>query len=117
MLLRGAALPAPALTQSDVEVIKGKMRRGGGHRGGHGRNSNSFAGRDHQRWPTNNQYQPRQSLWQPPPPGGPGFGIGVPPPPPGYVPHNPPWGGGNERYHEAREERHRGGPAGYRSRR
>ncbi|KHN99275.1 5'-3' exoribonuclease 2 [Metarhizium album ARSEF 1941] len=57
---------------SDIEVIRGKSRRGDhpgyGRGGGHGVTSRgNFA-----------------PVWRPPPPGGPGFGVGVPPPPPVY---------------------------------
>ncbi|OAA46260.1 5'-3' exoribonuclease 2 [Metarhizium rileyi] len=73
MLLRGAKLPPPVLTTSDVEVIRGKTKRDHGYGFGRGRSNGQ---RQH--------LPPRPSTWCPPPPGGPGFGVGVPPPPPAY---------------------------------
>lgn len=111
MLLRGAKLPPVALTRSDIEIMKGKARRGGrsygraplrrfdpssgrqapihygpngqtqrgGHRGGH-RGGGYGRGGHGQTFPPYPSSQPPS--WQPPPPGAPGFGMGVPPPPP-----------------------------------
>uniref|UniRef100_A0A8H7N5M3 5'-3' exoribonuclease n=1 Tax=Bionectria ochroleuca TaxID=29856 RepID=A0A8H7N5M3_BIOOC len=118
MLLRGVKLPTAQLTRSDIEVMKGKARRGGrsyggaplgrhdqgngrrepihygsesrynngprgGHRGGgrggyHGGNG-SYSQYD----APGRSYPSHPPAWQPPPPGAPGFGMGVPPPPPG----------------------------------
>jgi 5'-3' exoribonuclease 2 len=86
MLLRGANLPPPALTPSDVEVIRGKSRRGvhggPGYGGGQYNNYNGDRRRGPPRAPSN--FAPQAPTWRPPPPGGRGFGIGVPPPPPAY---------------------------------
>ncbi|KAG5953510.1 hypothetical protein E4U53_005344, partial [Claviceps sorghi] len=73
MLLRGVKLPAPALTSSDIEVIRGKISRGPR---GPGYNRDSAVGFGRRREHNDDRG------WYPPPPGAPGFGIGVPPPPP-----------------------------------
>ncbi|KAK8920565.1 5'-3' exoribonuclease 2 [Metarhizium anisopliae] len=94
MLLRGANLPPPALTPSDVEVIRGKSRRGGP--GGPGGPGYGYGGgqynSDRRRGPRAPNFAPQAPTWRPPPPGGRGFGIGVPPPPP------PTYGGNQSRY-------------------
>ncbi|KAG6011716.1 hypothetical protein E4U54_007945, partial [Claviceps lovelessii] len=72
MLLRGVQLPPPALTWSDIEVVRGRISRGA--RGPGYLQNNIGPGR--KRVLNNNQG------WFPPPPGAPGFGVGVPPPPP-----------------------------------
>lgn len=119
MLLRGVKLPTPALSRSDIEIMKGKSRRGGRSYGGaplgrfdHGTgrrehinyapdSRGGYGGRGGQRGgyrggysngghgrngPPYDQNQPSYGRppqnWQPPPPGAPGFGMGVPPPPP-----------------------------------
>lgn len=99
MLLRGLKMPPPALTRSDIEILRSKANRSGrsyggaplnrpgqgpggrepvhygrggswGHRGG--RSQNGLSRPD--------TYHAAHSA--PPPPGAPGFGVGVPPPPP-----------------------------------
>jgi 5'-3' exoribonuclease 2 len=108
MLLRGAKPPNPTLTASEIEVIRSGRRQGGGPPG---RNGHQHGGRreatnygpngpngqrprqdrqDRGGWypkhdqGSRNAYQPppTPSSWQPPPPGHPGFGMGMPPPPP-----------------------------------
>ncbi|CAM1509245.1 Fc.00g029840.m01.CDS01 [Cosmosporella sp. VM-42] len=99
MLLRGAKLPQPALTRSDIEIMRGKANRGGRSHGGaplnrpgqgqggreaihygpHGSRGGYRGGRNQN---GHGRPDPYQSAPQPPPPGAPGFGIGVPPPPP-----------------------------------
>ncbi|KAI1816646.1 exoribonuclease Dhp1 [Poronia punctata] len=106
MLLRGVKLPPPALNGSDIEELKGKSRnsgrsyrgaplgrqyddgrrermnygpdsrRGGGPRYGNG-NATGHSGAAS--YPVQPIIPPG---WQPPAPGLPGFGSGVPPPPP-----------------------------------
>lgn len=117
MLLRGVNLPKPALTHSDIEVIRGKANRGGRSyggaplgRGGHGRGMHYGPGMSAPRGghygQHNNGYGPPPHGSIPPPPGGPGFGIGVPPPPPpaGHYYNN-----NNNRH----QEYNRGGYQGY----
>lgn len=114
MLLRGAKLPTPTLTESDIEVVKGKTRRAGRGFGGvpltrFERNSGRrepiyFGPRVNQGRPSHNGYGANeradsyqgsrstkpQASWHPTPPGAPGFGMGwppPPPPPPTYYPH------------------------------
>ncbi|KAK8077588.1 5'-3' exoribonuclease 2 [Apiospora saccharicola] len=111
MLLRGAQLPTPALNNSDIEELKGKMRnsgrshggapfgRGGGNRGRMNYGPDSRGGRqDRPRYNNNNNNNGHQQHgsnsfpapppgwnppgWIPPPPGQAGFGAGLPPPPP-----------------------------------
>lgn len=91
MLLRGANLPPPALTPSDVEVIRGKSRRGGPGGPGYGYGGGQYNS-DRRRGPRAPNFAPQAPTWRPPPPGGRGFGIGVPPPPP------PTYGGNQSRY-------------------
>ncbi|POR33298.1 5'-3' exoribonuclease 2 [Tolypocladium paradoxum] len=99
MLLRGAQLPALALTKSDIEVIRGKASRAGRSYGGarldrlgtsSGHREPIYYGPDN-RAPRQGHYQvasssgrhlPPPLSWHPPTPGSTGFGIGVPPPPP-----------------------------------
>ncbi|KAK2603928.1 5'-3' exoribonuclease 2 [Conoideocrella luteorostrata] len=83
MLLRGATLPPPALSSSDIEIIRHKIGRG--PRGsGYGRGG-SFGHQEHRRWGGGSGHGNQHSaVWRPPPPGGPGFGVGIPPPPPSY---------------------------------
>ncbi|KAM3487128.1 hypothetical protein MY3957_009581 [Beauveria namnaoensis] len=106
MLLRGVKMPSPALTRSDIEVLRGKASRGGysgGNRGGrydpggqhhfrqngrgrgqdfgHGRPQSNYHRREDPR-PLPHQHFRGQGGWQPPHPGSSGFGRGVPPPPP-----------------------------------
>ncbi|ATY67077.1 5 -3 exoribonuclease Dhp1 [Cordyceps militaris] len=106
MLLRGVKMPTPALTRSDIEILRGKSSRGGyggsnrggrydpgGHhhfrqngrgRGqdfGHGRPQLNYQRQGDLRPPPQHHFQ-GQGGWQPPHPGSSGFGRGVPPPPP-----------------------------------
>ncbi|KAM3426010.1 hypothetical protein NHJ13734_009730 [Beauveria thailandica] len=105
MLLRGVKMPSPALTRSDVEVLRGKASRGGysgGNRGGrydaggqhhfrqngrgrgqdfgHGRPQSNYHRREDPRPPPHQHFR-GPGGWQPPHPGSSGFGRGVPPPP------------------------------------
>lgn len=112
MLLRGVKLPDPVLDRSDKEILKGKASRGGRSYGGVPLNNSgrsnydgrrdqinygpggSYTRQDRSDRPPynshNNGYNSRDSYpvappppaWIPPPPGYPGFGVGVPPPPP-----------------------------------
>ncbi|KLU83375.1 5'-3' exoribonuclease 2 [Magnaporthiopsis poae ATCC 64411] len=108
MLLRGVKMPTPALTQSDQEELRGKLRgrhngggyggRGGygngngggyGNRGGYGNgygNGNSHGSRDYRGDRQGGPPQHRDQSWRPPAPGQAGFGVGAlpPPPPPGH---------------------------------
>ncbi|OAR01383.1 hypothetical protein LLEC1_03397, partial [Akanthomyces lecanii] len=126
MLLRGVKMPTPALTRSDIEVLRGKSSRGGyggGNRGGRydpgghhqfrqngwGRGQDSSSGRlqsNHHRHsdsrPPPQQHFQGRGGWHPPQPGSSGFGRGVPPPPPAA--HQRGWGpqsfsgGGGQNY-------------------
>ncbi|KAH7134832.1 hypothetical protein B0J13DRAFT_597650 [Dactylonectria estremocensis] len=120
MLLRGAQLPRPALTHSDIEVIRGKANRSGrsyggaplgqhgqpihyGSRGGHGgnqfgRQQNGYGRQGGQ----GGHYPPHAPGVGPPPPGAAGFGIGLPPPPPPA-----------HYYNGQQQDGPRGGPQGY----
>ncbi|KAK5997389.1 5'-3' exoribonuclease 2 [Cladobotryum mycophilum] len=130
MLLRGVQMPTPALSRSEIEVIRGRTNRNGrnhggaplgrfdansgrhepihygpgGGRGGHwaNRNGNGYRQQEPQFPPQN--YPP--PTWQPPPPGAPGFGMGVPPPPPAYAQNQWPGSGNRGGYG-------RGGRGGY----
>ncbi|KAF6831678.1 GTPase-activator protein for Ras-like GTPase [Colletotrichum plurivorum] len=109
MLLRGVKMPTAALDRSDIETLKSKSSRGGrgyggapfgrgGYNNGGHRDQFSYApggGRGRQdrppSYPGNGNYgrqsyppagPPQGQSWQPPPPGHPGFGMGLPPPPP-----------------------------------
>ncbi|KAJ3498526.1 hypothetical protein NLG97_g1051 [Lecanicillium saksenae] len=119
MLLRGVKMPTPALTRSDIEVLRGKASRGGyggGNRGGRydpgghhqfrqngrGRGHDFSAGRPQPNYYRHGDSQPppRQNFqgqggWQPPHPSSSGFGRGAPPPPP--PPHQQGWGAPNFR--------------------
>lgn len=113
MLLRGVEFPTPALTQSDIQVTKGRAATTGRNHGGvplkgdgRGRNQFNYAGGPNQYSTPPNYQQPRRSNghnnngyqappppgWQPPPPGMGNFARGLPPPPPGYggYPPGPP---------------------------
>ena len=106
MLLRGAKLPTPALNRSDIEIMKGRSRRGGrnfggaplgrsdqppvhygpngqsqrgGYRGGYRGGGSTRGGYSHH---SSSFPGPPPPGWHPSPPGAPGFGMGVPPPPP-----------------------------------
>lgn len=123
MLLRGVKLPPPALDRTDIEVIKGKAQRSGRSYGGVplGRNNYNRGGRGEpinygsghqaprqerqgrgQYVPPSNRHSHQSSYgapppnWQPPPPGYPGFGIGMPPPPPPARVHGGDQYGGNQ---------------------
>ncbi|KAI1869034.1 uncharacterized protein JN550_006021 [Neoarthrinium moseri] len=109
MLLRGVELPTPALTPSDKDELRGKLRNAGRSyggaplgRGGYGDNrrgrinygpdSGGRGGRQNgppsyngnqNHYPAPNGFPPVPPPgWVPPPPGYPGFGAGLPPPPP-----------------------------------
>lgn len=106
MLLRGVQMPSSVLTRSDIEVIRGRANRNGrGYGGapldrfnpGNGRREPVHYGANTTRppWPDRRHNaqghgQPSHGIptphhsWHPPPPGTPGFGIGLPPPPPAY---------------------------------
>ncbi|KAF5561388.1 5' 3' exoribonuclease 2 [Fusarium phyllophilum] len=113
MLLRGVQLPKPALTQSDIQDIRNKANRGGRNggfgRGGHNRGGYNGPGMSrgpqHDRHQggygrSNGHYPPLAASHVPPPPGAPGFGIGVPPPPPPAHYYN----------HQQYDNRHGGAP-------
>ncbi|KAI8227427.1 Neurofibromin [Colletotrichum sp. SAR 10_86] len=103
MLLRGVKLPTAALDRNDIETLKSKSSRSGRSYGGAplGHNGHNRGGRRDQfsyapsggngRHSGNGNYMqhgygppgpPQGQSWQPPPPGHPGFGMGLPPPPP-----------------------------------
>lgn len=109
MLLRGVKMPTPALTRSDIEVLRGKASRGGyggGGRGGRydpgghhqfrpaGRGRGQHFGQSHHHQsdsyrhgdsgPPPHHYSRGRGGWQPPHPGSAGFGRGIPPPPPAH---------------------------------
>jgi 5'-3' exoribonuclease 2 len=88
MLLRGVKMPAPALSHSDIEVIRGKARRSGrsyggvplkqdnNQNGGRGRNEpinygpgGASRGQDSRGPPRNNGYPPARDGYPIPPPG------------------------------------------------
>lgn len=106
MLLRGVQMPKPALTQSDVQDIRNKVTRGGRNGGfGRGHDRGGYNGPGMSRGSHSHRNQGgygRSNGHYPPPPGAPGFGIGVPPPPPPTHYYN------NQPY----DNRH-GGPTGY----
>ncbi|KAH6971880.1 hypothetical protein BKA56DRAFT_677938 [Ilyonectria sp. MPI-CAGE-AT-0026] len=96
MLLRGVQLPRPALSHSDIEVLRGKSNRGGRsyggaplgrqgqgiHYGPGGGRGNQF-GRPQNGYGRQDGYRPPHAPGTgPPPPGAAGFGVGLPPPPP-----------------------------------
>ncbi|KAG8670027.1 5'-3' exoribonuclease 2 [Fusarium poae] len=113
MLLRGVQLPKPALTQNDIQDMRSRASRGGRNGGfGRGHDRGGYNGPGMSRGSQYNRHQggygrgnghypPAPVSHVPPPPGAPGFGIGVPPPPPPNSYHNQPY-----------DNRH-GGPSGY----
>ncbi|KAM0413561.1 hypothetical protein ACHAPD_008663 [Fusarium lateritium] len=113
MLLRGVQLPKPALTQNDIQDMRSRSSRGGRNGGfGRGHDRGGYNGPGMSRGSQYNRHQggygrgnghypPAPASHIPPPPGAPGFGIGVPPPPPPNSHHNQPY-----------DNRH-GGPPGY----
>ncbi|KAL0940808.1 GTPase-activator protein for Ras-like GTPase [Colletotrichum truncatum] len=162
MLLRGVKLPTPALDRNDIETLKGKASRSGRGYGGAplGRNGYNDGGRrehfsyapsggngrqdrppprsgngTYGRYGNQPSGAPQAQFWQPPPPGHPGFGMGLPPPPPMYHSdgrnsngsyggggygqhqnHGPPPSGPSNSNHGHHDGGRRGGRGGYQSR-
>jgi 5'-3' exoribonuclease 2 len=117
MLLRGVQLPKPALTQSDIQDMRSRANRGGRNGGfGRGHDRGGYNGPGMTRGSqynrhqggygrSNGHYPPLPGSHIPPPPGAPGFGIGVPPPPPPTNYHNQPYDnrhGGSSGYNQYR---------------
>ncbi|KAF7558379.1 hypothetical protein G7046_g5785 [Stylonectria norvegica] len=123
MLLRGLKMPPAVLTRSDIEMTRNKSNRSGRSHGGaplnrpgqgyggreplhygpggsRGTHGNQF-GRGQNGYGRPEAYQP-SSGGHPPPPGAPGFGIGVPPPPPPA-----------HYYNGHPQDNHRGGHGGF----
>ncbi|KAL7930943.1 exoribonuclease [Trichoderma chlorosporum] len=135
MLLRGVRMPPPALTRSDIEVIRGRSNRpgrgnyggppqhygnnnGGRHRGGYSggyrdsRDSYNGHNRDNQRFEShhNAPYGSSQhGRWQPS--GGPAFDPRAGPPPAAY---NRPQQGWSDNRNDYNRQRGRGGNYGTR---
>ncbi|QUC23191.1 uncharacterized protein UV8b_07432 [Ustilaginoidea virens] len=83
VLLRGAILPSPTLTPSDMEIMRGKVITGGNREIRYGRGSGYY--RQEHRSRGGGRQASSYPVWRPPHPGGPGFGVGIPPPPPSYT--------------------------------
>jgi 5'-3' exoribonuclease 2 len=131
MLLRGVKMPAPVLTRSDIEVIRGKTNRSGRSYGGAplGRFNHNTGQREPMHYGPRDGSGPRHGQggrgyggaggyappypgpppgqsWYPPPPGAAGFGMGAPPPPPppGHYSGGGPGGGYQGGYNDNRQQ-------------
>ncbi|KAK4071282.1 uncharacterized protein Triagg1_6313 [Trichoderma aggressivum f. europaeum] len=111
MLLRGVRMPPPALTRSDIEVIRGKTNRPGRNYGGHPQHyGNNNGGRDNQRFEphSNAPYgMPQAGRWQPS--GGPSFDPRAGPPPGTYAQPQQGWSDNRNDYNRQGNDYNRQG--------